>query len=87
MTRRKARRYRPRMTEIADVIHKWGATPSEAYHALGADLGVAFHMPRDWARRGRIPVQHVDAVVRAARARGLRGINHELIVRLVAEAV
>lgn len=57
-----------------------------AYEQLAADIGgkCKEFMPRDWARRGRVPVEWIDAVVNAAQRRGFHEITHALVVKITA---
>lgn len=64
---------------VADLIGLW-----ENYAACAADLGVRPHVPRDWARRGNVPSEWIDPLVRAAQARGHEHVTHELVARVLA---
>lgn len=71
---------------IRDLVLLWGDPPSAAYETLARDVGaIEWSAVRDWARRGRIPAEHIDAVVNAATKRGFRGITHALILKLRAK--
>lgn len=56
-----------------------------AYEQLAADIGgnCKDYMPRDWARRGRVPVEWIDAVVNAAQRRGFHEITHAFVLKLI----
>ena len=80
----------PQPASVRDLVLLWApGAPSSAYAALAADLGGDYreHMPRDWARRGRIPAEHIDPVVTAAQRRGFTQVTHELVLRLVTAGV
>jgi hypothetical protein len=68
---------------VRDLVLLWGDPPA-AYEQMAADLGVNWHVPRDWARRNRIPAQRIDSIVNAARNRGFRCITHEFMAKLLA---
>lgn len=71
---------------VRDLVLLWGNPPSAAYEALASEVGeVAWSAVRDWARRGRIPAQHIDAVVNAAQRRGFHDVTHALILKLRAK--
>lgn len=74
---------------VRDLVLLWGATPQAAYEQLAADLGPEYrdHMPRDWARRNRIPVEHIDPVVNAAQRRGFHDITHAFVVKMIRDGV
>lgn len=73
---------------VRDLVLLWGDPPRAAYEALAADVGgIEWFAVRDWARRGRIPAVHIDAVVNAAQRRGFHAITHALVLRLVREGV
>lgn len=61
-----------------DIINAWPTLSDFA-----AEIGVTYGAAKAMRRRGRIGIEHVDAVVSAAEARGLAGISAELIARLV----
>lgn len=75
---------------VRDLVLLWGPdAPQSAYESMAADLGQPYapHMPRDWARRGRIPVEHIDPVVNAAQRRGFHEITHAAVLKLIRESV
>lgn len=71
---------------VRDLIWLWADGDGKPYLNLSQDLGVADHQPRDWARRGSIPAEHIHPLVNAAQKRGFRAVTHELVTRLLAEA-
>lgn len=79
----------PELKSVRDLVLLWGPAPQSAYENMACDLGrdYAAHMPRDWARRGRIPVEHVDPIVNAAQRRGFHEVTHALVLKLIRESV
>lgn len=70
---------------VRDLVHLWGSPPRVAYEQLAADVGgIDWFAVRDWARRGRIPARHIDAVVNAAQRRGFHDLTHVFVARLLA---
>lgn len=70
---------------MRDLVLLWGpGAPMTAYEQMASDLGDEYreYMPRDWARRGRIPVEHIDPVVNAAQRRGFHQVTHALVLKL-----
>jgi len=73
---------------VRDLVLLWGDPPRAAYEQLAADVGgIEWSATRDWARRGRIPAEHINAVVNAAERRGFQGITHALVLKLVSEGI
>ena len=75
---------RANVRSVRDLVLLWGPdAPTSAYDQMAADLGYQAHVPRDWARRGRIPAEHIDPVVNAAQKRGFKFVTHELVLKLI----
>lgn len=47
---------------VHEIIHQL-RREAGSWGALGEQLGTPAHMPRDWARRGRVPVAQLETVV------------------------
>lgn len=79
----------PEVRSIRDLVLLWGPAPQAAYEALAADLGGEYreYQPRDWARRNRIPAEHIDPLVNAAQRRGFRQVTHAFVAKLLRERV
>lgn len=43
------------------------------------------HQPRDWARRGSLPSEHIAPLVKAARKAGHKHITNDLVVSICAK--
>lgn len=68
---------------VSDLVLLWAPDDfPAAYAAMAADLDKEPHVPRDWARRGRIPADQVDAVVNAAHRRGFLAITHAVVLHV-----
>lgn len=67
-----------RFASHRDVIDAW---PSVAEFAT--DIGIAYERAKGMRRRNSITFDCAHAVVLAAAARGIEGVSHELLARLV----
>jgi len=76
------------LRSIQDIVLLWApGALSDAYKALAADLGEEEHVPRDWARRNRVPAHRIDSLVNAAQRRGFHEITHASVAKLIREIV
>lgn len=71
---------------VRDLVLLWGDWP-DAYSSMAADLGLEAHVPRDWARRNRLPAEHIDPVVNAAQKRGFHHVTHAFVAKLLREII
>lgn len=67
------------MKTFREVIDRW---PSAA--ALARDLGLQYNTVAGWVRRDSIPAESWAAVIAAAKARNLEGVDAEALVQLAA---
>jgi hypothetical protein len=68
---------------VRDLLALWG--PTGAHAALAADLGIAEHQPRDWARRGRIPSEFLHGLIASAQRRGLSSVTPEFVLEILSK--
>lgn len=79
---------RTEVKSVRDLVLLWGDPPSVAYEKLADEVGgIEWSAVRDWARRGRIPAQHIDAVVNAAQRRGFHDVTHAFVLKIRAREV
>lgn len=67
---------------ISEIIGLWAS-----FADCAADLGKRYkeHQPRDWAKRGSLPSEHIAPLVRAAQAAGHKHITCELVADICAK--
>jgi hypothetical protein len=63
-----------------EIIEAW---PSVLFLASDLDQGVP--AVKQWKRRNSIPARHWDALIAAAEARGIVGVDSGLLTKLAAE--
>jgi predicted GNAT superfamily acetyltransferase len=62
------------MTSHRDIIDRWPSV-----REFAADIGITYNSANLMRHRHSINARYWDRVVEAAKARGLRGINHKLL--------
>jgi hypothetical protein len=72
--------YRAMFESFEEIVRAWPSTS-----VLAADLGQGLPAVKQWRRRNSIPLRHWNALIAAAEARGIVGIELDLLFRLAAE--
>jgi hypothetical protein len=63
-----------------EIIEAWPSV-----HFLASDLDQGLPAVKQWKRRNSIPARHWNALIAAAEARGIVGIELSLLSKLLAE--
>ena len=69
------------MNSFHDVIQAFGGGAK-----LASDIGINPITVRQWGNRGSIPSKYWPAIVEAAKAKRLRGVNYKTLASLIEKA-